>query len=42
MLAAAPPETELREMLAIPTPKLIAEVRRFEPKFTKAWLSRVP
>ena len=30
----------MREMLAIPTPKLIAEVRRFEPKFTKAWLTR--
>ena len=40
LLAAAPPETELREILAIPTPKLIAEVRKFEPKFTKAWLTR--
>ena len=40
LLAAALPETELREMLAIPSPKLIAEVRRFQPKFTKAWLSR--
>ena len=40
LLAAALPETELREMLAIPSPKLIAEVQRFQPKFTKAWLSR--
>ena len=40
LLAAAPKETDPKEMLAKPTSRMIDELRRFEPKLPKNWLKR--
>ena len=38
LLSAAPADTEPKRMLAKPTSRMLAELKRFEPKTTKKWL----
>ena len=38
LLSAAPADTEPKKMLAKPTSRMLAELKRFEPKTTKKWL----
>ena len=40
LLAATPEETDLKEMLASPTSRMIDELQRFEPNLPKNWLKR--